>query len=334
MFSSEIVENKKTLMGIATFLILIFHFGSIHKYYGTYNFVSGFLTYYVGSFGVDMFLFLSGIGIYLSLAKNTVSVYYRNRIKRILPTYLLLCVSFWIVKDLIIEKTSLLMFLEDVSLLSFWTRREDRYWYIALTIILYAVSPLLYKIKKKYTYSLMAIGVVICNAILSILLPETYNMLEIALTRIPMYFLGLECGKGIKEKAEVPKIMYLFCLISLALKICKHLFHFSFASRYIGGLLAITVCLLYCIIIRGLPKKVVHGIRCVFDFLGGISLEMYITHVSLIWLGVNLGIKMIAPLTYLIMVLLSLIISVLSVNITHFLVKKYECLIKNKTREA
>lgn len=322
MLSSELAENKKTLMGIATFLILIFHFGSIHKYYGTYNFVSGFLTYYVGSFGVDMFLFLGGIGIYLSMTKNTVVVYYQNRIKRILPTYLLLCVSFWIVKDLIIEQTSLLMFLEDVSLLSFWTRREDRYWYIALTIILYTISPLLYKVKKKYSYTLIAVGVVICNTALSIVVPETYNMLEIALTRIPMYFLGLECGKGIKDKAEIPKSMYLFCIISLVVKVCKHLFHIEFASRYIGGLLAITVCLLYCMVIKKLPKKLVSCIRYVFDFLGGISLEMYITHVSLIWLGVNLGIKMIEPLTYITMVLLSLVISVLSVKITRFIVNK------------
>lgn len=84
----KVIEHRSELMGIALITIILFHWGSVHKYYDAYNFVSGIFSSYIGSIGVDVFLFLSGVGIYSSLQRNSLHVYFKNRVTRILPAYL------------------------------------------------------------------------------------------------------------------------------------------------------------------------------------------------------------------------------------------------------
>ena len=77
-----IVENKPLFLGIAILMVLFYHQpvdGVINNIY-----------FYPGFLGVDIFMFFSGLGLCYSLKKNSVSVFYKHRMKRIIPLYVIL----------------------------------------------------------------------------------------------------------------------------------------------------------------------------------------------------------------------------------------------------
>ncbi len=76
-------RNRTFIMGCAMISILLFH-----QFFIPDDSASGFIWktfHYFGHWGVDVFLFVSGFGVQYSLRKNSTSVYYVNRIVRLLP---------------------------------------------------------------------------------------------------------------------------------------------------------------------------------------------------------------------------------------------------------
>lgn len=81
---NEIIsKNRTAIMGFAMMSIMLFH---QPFFYGN-PFVDFFHLY--GFWGVEVFLFVSGFGIVHSLKKNSLAIYYTNRLKRLLPSCLL-----------------------------------------------------------------------------------------------------------------------------------------------------------------------------------------------------------------------------------------------------
>lgn len=81
-FNRDISKYRTAIMGIAMISVMLFHqyFTSVIPFNLFHNF---------GSWGVDVFLFLSGMGIVRSLNNNSLKVYYLRRLKRILPSCIL-----------------------------------------------------------------------------------------------------------------------------------------------------------------------------------------------------------------------------------------------------
>ena len=80
-------ENRYYLMGIAIIWIVLFHvfFWADMSNIKTTWWIELFDK---GALGVDIFLLLSAFGLQASLDRNSIGVFYQNRIKRILPIYL------------------------------------------------------------------------------------------------------------------------------------------------------------------------------------------------------------------------------------------------------
>jgi len=123
-------------MGIAM-LMVVFH----HLPIEIGNSVYSYLKLNAG-FGVDIFLLLSGLGLYFSMSKagSTLASYYKNRAIRIFPIYaiIILCVS--LIKGDFDLKTYLL----DASTLGWWIDGTCYDWFIPTIVLLYAVFPLFY----------------------------------------------------------------------------------------------------------------------------------------------------------------------------------------------
>ena len=131
-FNTIIKENKLYIMGCAMIAILLVH---QPFFFGNY-FVDFFHMY--GLWGVELFLFVSGFGIVYSLKKNTTKKFYAHRVKRMLPT----CLIVGILKFII----SFFGFKEDIhnNLLLLITNLYM--WFIYAIAVYYLVSPLLYKL--------------------------------------------------------------------------------------------------------------------------------------------------------------------------------------------
>ena len=120
----------------------------------------------VGGVGVDMFLFLSGIGLYYALEKRpTLKQFYFRRFKRLLIPYCVIGTAFWVFKDLCLVWKPI-RFLADLSLLSFFVKGNGLFWYIALMIPLYLAAPWFYRLsKERCRKALLAVAFFGCLAL-------------------------------------------------------------------------------------------------------------------------------------------------------------------------
>ena len=70
----SLFENRTETMGIAMLMVLLYHLK------GTW--------FYPGFLGVDIFLFLSAYGLSRSYKTNTLGIFYKRRLNRVVPLYL------------------------------------------------------------------------------------------------------------------------------------------------------------------------------------------------------------------------------------------------------
>lgn len=132
----DISKYRGELFGLSIISIIVFHYfeGVANAIY-TGRFLKLVAFVYngiIGSTGVDVFLFLSGFGIYYSLSKKpTIIAFYAKRLRRVAFPYLIVGGIFWTIKDLIIENQSIIEFVYDYSLLSFWGEGTRAFWYIS-----------------------------------------------------------------------------------------------------------------------------------------------------------------------------------------------------------
>ena len=83
----RISRYKSQLMGIAILIVVYGHFFYYHSGLKDYTQLNITMWYTVGS--VDIFMFLSGFGIYHSLSKNDNPLrVLQRRMSRLLPAYL------------------------------------------------------------------------------------------------------------------------------------------------------------------------------------------------------------------------------------------------------
>ena len=125
-------------MGIAILLVLCYH-----VFTGTgISIILGLSS--IGYFGVDVFLFLSGIGLCFGYGKyKSVAQFYRKRFLRIYPAYLtaiiigaVLMTSVSIV-DILVKSIGIGYFMPLYGMSSF-----D--WYVPTIILFYVLFPILY----------------------------------------------------------------------------------------------------------------------------------------------------------------------------------------------
>lgn len=118
-----------------------------------------------------MFAFLSGIGLWHSLDNNNdILNFYKKRIHRVIIPYLLIVIPFCLFLD-IYEQKDVLLFLQDVTCISYWIKGRGA-WYIAWLIPVYAVYPL---------YG--CIGISLC-AILAIVLDHSIKSIKRMLAEV------------------------------------------------------------------------------------------------------------------------------------------------------
>lgn len=297
---NDISKYRDELFGIAIISIMVFHYfeGVLTSEYmeGVSRVFAKLYIGAVGSIGVDIFLYLSGIGIYYSLDKNPKLLdFYFRRVKRVFIPYVVLGGLFWIIKDILIQQVSIEKFFYDFTLLSFWGNGERVFWYISFISILYIVSPLLYKIGKRGAVVFCILSVVV-SIIFYVFCRELFNYTEIAVLRIPIYLFGFYCGRLCKSEKYVGKEVLYMLILSVPLRIIGGLINFPF-ERLVNVFYAVFLIFLYITVRLRLIKKARLNILI---NIGQLSLELYIVHVAIRNVMGDLGLKTENLLTYII----------------------------------
>ena len=97
----------------------------------------------MGNVGVDMFLFLSGIGLWFSWTKNPdVRHFFVRRYLRIYPAWLIIACLFYIPRFEGGDLWAWVDLVGDISInWDFWLHDELNFWYIPATMMLYLFAP-------------------------------------------------------------------------------------------------------------------------------------------------------------------------------------------------
>ena len=86
-----ISKSRNEIMGISILWIMLHHV----FFFNLWNFELFTFPIMIGSWGVDIFLFLSSFGLYHSFSSNNHLLrFYKRRINRILPVFLLIYLSY------------------------------------------------------------------------------------------------------------------------------------------------------------------------------------------------------------------------------------------------
>lgn len=324
-----ISDNRNALLGLAIILVVLYHSYNLNfsSLVGI-NIASNILDFIkkIGDFGVDIFLFLSGIGLYYSLSKNDLITFYKNRFYRILPELILVTLIF----NIITKSMTILEFLERIFFIGFFIKGNRADWFLAFIMILYLIFPFIYKIIKKNSLdglAIMLFTIIVFNLLYSVIFPISYDRVEIALTRIPIFLIGVFLGKKIYEKATISSKLIILSIITQMLVITilyinRNLTNFTIFTRYLYCPLAITTVINLSFIYSLLNNKN-NIIINLLKYIGNYSLEIY-----LIYEKSNLLLKNILPIkSYAIYYFISFFITLIISIILKYVVNKIILLI-------
>lgn len=226
------------------------------------------------------FLFLSGFGLYYSFQRNdNVIQFWNKRLKRIYIPYLMY--SSWLFLILFLfRKCTLLQLGGYITTLSYWF--EGNYyamWYIPISILLYFLFPLFYKLINNNLNKLgglvVSLAILIAiSVVVACLYPSYWERICIGVYNMPIFPIGIFAGYLSNQNYKVGGILLLSILIG-----CTCFFAIGIypsIARSLFGILISTILFNYIDKNFKLDWLMV-GVK----WLGKYSLELYIIHVTL-----------------------------------------------------
>ena len=262
---ADVSTYRSELMGWSILWIMMLHFRFLQIA------PIGFIAQY-GFAGVEIFMFVSGLGLYYSLDKDDhLLPFYRKRLLRIFPTYYILGIFF----SIFIYHDTIPTYLFRFTTFGYWTNGIFAEWYIPAIVFLYLLAPFF---KQLFTSQRLVYAALLAFAILiaSVLLVERDNLIDtrfyFLLYRIPAFLLGMACAYWIKNNAST-KYYYLIALLGIPAFIWlfpQH--HVVYRYKYLS-LLFLMPCfiMVFCTISKLIPL-LNRGIAQ----MGNASLEIYL----------------------------------------------------------
>ena len=297
----ELFSKYRTIiMGFATIMIIIFHFTDDKRIY-KYGFegLAFLFNRLVSSGGVDVFLMVSGLGLYYSWKKNNnYKEFLTKRLKRIIITYLIIAIPSIIFKNLYFLDKTWIDIIKDLSFVTLITEGNTWYWYIFFISICYVIFPYFFDIieskKDNLEIEQYLMNIFTFTTVVALLLTHYANPLfgniNIMVLRLPMFIFGIYIGKLSYNKEKISNKWIFFLIIAMAL-VPLRIYDRIMLNRYIVSMINISMVFILIQILELLEKKKINinFIKKIFEFFGKYSLELYLTHVTIRSFFLKLG---------------------------------------------
>lgn len=292
----RISRYKGVLMGIAILIVVYGHLFYYHSGLTEYQYLNVSQWYTVGS--VDIFLFLSGFGIYHSLKKNGDPLAFaERRFSRLLPSYIPFIIIYcgfmlWA------GQMNKWQALGNLTTFGWWTRMGAQFnWYIPTLIMLYLLSPLMFGVIEKYgRKSLFLIGLFI---LLDAACVDTSLMMGVS--RFPVYFLGMYLGAEAAADKAPSKRHLILAGVMAVLSMVGFFFLVVYRPNWLSKygfwwhpfLLSTPGCLYFTTWLLEKQDKwvVTRQLNRGLNFLGGKSFEIYLCHLLVYEAGLYFGVQ-------------------------------------------
>lgn len=242
-WNPNLISRYRTeIMGIAIMWIVLFH-SAIPAPENTFlRLVWYGAVSFGGGLGVNIFILLSGFGLMYSHNRNAcctdvhaVKNYFSRRLKRILLPYLLVASVFFAVRC-IYNKTGLLGFAEDISLVSFLLKGDRTYWYIFAILVLYCLYPVYMHLGHRYGQGRTCAAVIGAIILLEIIAckyyPAFYARFEVIILRSPLFFIGSYLGELTIESCNKPRVKHVFTAACVLAAICLAIYAVAFLKQW------------------------------------------------------------------------------------------------------
>lgn len=259
-------------MGLAIIMVMLSHLLSVCKE------VKPFWLFYPGFLGVDIFLFLSGYGLCRSWESHTPATFYRRRLWRILPLFLLFQAFTTVSQAAISGNLTWADAACNLTTLSFWhlggTCSE---WYLSFLLYLYLLFPLLYALTRKAGPALLYLQLLLL--ILWQWSADTAWNYDAAFSRLPIFTLGILCHQSpapnqLFRRATVPFTLSLLAFILLFIRQRAEKYEIVYMAAPLC-IAALTYASSAIVARKGMTYRLISR-------LGTLSLELYVANMMVV----------------------------------------------------
>lgn len=271
----DISKARQFIYGIAIIMIVFYH-SDFRIDNSVINIVKAHMD-----IGVEIFFFLSGVSLYFAYTKNNKPlIFYRNRLIRVLPYYLIFYGIVFIYFN-IIKEYNLPQFFLNYTMLDFWIHGlGNSPWFLAAILVFYLIYPLFYKIyfgeKNKISFKIVFLSAILLFMLaLIIFCPH----LRIFALRIPIFFIGCFMGKIVYDNKEI-KTKHLISIV--VANIITLVIYIIFKNTLgVKNLFYIPLTFTIIFVLTFLYKFnscYLAFLNKIISYLGGYTLEIYLTH--------------------------------------------------------
>lgn len=279
-------KNRAHMMGFAIILIMAFHWAENYTLLTDSPPAILDPLVEVGSCGVEIFLFLSGIGLYFSYTRTrNLKSFYLKRLVTILVPYLILAAPYLLWQDFIYQQNGIKTFLADLTMLTAFQSSNRQCWYVALILLLYLVFPLFYRFLERQStvrFILLEAIFMALPVALQIYNLELFSLAQIALTRVPTFIMGIYCGRLVYEKKPLRWFPVLMAVSFVAFKAIDFYgksagLRTTVAIRYWRAALMLLIMVLITLLLDRFPLP---RIKALLNAAAPMTLELYLAHVE------------------------------------------------------
>ncbi len=325
--AEKISKYRSAVMGAAILWIMIYHSGLSFSFLPLFaQTVNDFRSNGFG--GVDIFLFVSGFGLYQSLSQNADPIaFYGRRLKRILPAFFPVLVIWLFLKLPAVPLTDWFrVILGNLTGTSFWIGPTPAFnWYMLALYAFYGIAPYFYRVmeKKNGIYWVLAI-----TLLMDVCFYGNYVM--IAVTRFTVFAMGMAAGRWAVQGKQIGRsfeivsyilgvLGYILLLIfreSLTVAVLWNGGYYWYPFIFSAPAMTFALCRLFSWL-----EAHAHSVLRGFEVVGECSLEVYLIHV-VTFEYLHISSNWIWLLTYIMMILAGYIYHDVIVEARSFFEKK------------
>ncbi len=321
-FDTSLLSKYRTqLMGIAILWIILRHS----------DFDDTIVPFVVrllrrsGYGGVDIFFFLSGLGIYFAYQKENVNTNLKKRFLRILPYYIPIIILFSVFFQYPNGMISLKGIFLRIFILDYWVEADSLGWYIPVALLFYVLTPVIMQaLKGNFTRNWIILLVsVFAIGLLFDYLGYWYIMNTIVI-RLASYVLGIYIGYMIANKM---RINILWIILSLIIGLITYGLQYMYGyenktiALYFAVLPFFFLSLPLCAIFSYIFSLIKNYKFPVLYFFGTYTLCLYIFHERIKLIMQHYEIPYVVLLSFVIAVILAYLWQ----NLVTMILKKLGC---------